>query len=272
MAERRVGALKGCAMGCAAIVAIVILGVIGISVRTWMPLRSSGKSLARLEERFGPPESFIPAPDGAIPASRMKAFLGVRRSLEPQCARFEEVQQQLLRMARLDEQENLSAGEVVETFKGLFDVSTGVAPMLGDYFEERNRALLEEELGLGEYSYIFALAYGEHFRDEAIHEQLFSEDGPVSPEAGATLRAVLVHQRDVQAGEAGESERRSLIEREIELMAGDPQRLPWHDELPAAVIDSLAPFRDRLDAAFCLSSAGIAMDHDSDRALIIALE
>ena len=272
MAKKPVGLFKGCAIGCGVIASILVIGVIVISVRTWMPLQSSGKSLAALEERFGPPESYTPALDGALPAERVQAFLDVRRSLAAQCAEFVTVQQQLQRMARLDEKETLSAGEVAQTLKGLFDVSTGVAPMIGDYFEKRNRALLESEMGLGEYTYVFALAYREQFLEQALHAELFSEGGPLSPEFAAALRAMLTNQRDAWITEGRANERRRLIEQEIEAMERDPQRLPWQDELPRAVGDSLAPFRDRLDEAYCRSSAGIAMDRDSQRALIIALE
>ena len=55
-------------------------------------------------------------------------------------------------------------------------------------------------------------------------------------------------------------------------MHEDPLRLPWRDGLPPAIAESLEPFQDRFDEAYCQATAGIEMDRDTRRALAIALE
>jgi len=121
-------------------------------------------------------------------------------------------------------------------------------------------------MGLGEYTYIFALSYRE--RLEQPGDELFFEGG-LSPEVLAVLRAVLSAQLAASTGTP--DTQRQLLEQEIRASRDDPRRLPWAKQLPPAIEESLIPFRDRLDRAYCNSTAGIDMDPDSRRAMIIAL-
>jgi hypothetical protein len=271
MAERSRGWLKGCAIGCGVLALVPILGLLIVSVRTCVPLRSASRAQARLEALFGPPESFVPPPDGVVPAARIQAFLVVRRSLAEVCQHAEAMQQQMQRVEKLDGADSPSGREVAGTTKGLGEVAAGIAPLIAELFEQRNHALLEAGMGLGEYSYIFALAYREQLLGESIREVLFCADGPVAPEVLAALRAMLSHQLEASTSEErNEGEHRSL-EREIRAMEADPQRLPWQDGLPDAIEVSLAPHRALLDAAYCGSTAQMDMDRHSRRAILCAL-
>jgi hypothetical protein len=175
------------------------------------------------------------------------------------------------RVEQLNEADSLTGREVAETTKGLAGASAEIAPFIGEFFEQRNRSLLEAEMGLGEYSYIFLVAYRDQLLDEAIHDELFSEGGPLAPEVQVTLRTMLTHQLERLEADGGTGDPRQRLEHEIEAMEQDPSRLPWQDGLPAAIETALAPHRGQLDAAFCSATAGIAMDRNSRRALIIAL-
>jgi hypothetical protein len=271
MAEKSKGWLKGCAVGCGVLVLIPVLIVLVVGVRTCAPLRSANRDLARLEERFGPPDAYTPTADGAIPADRVQVFLEMRESMRGLCERMQGTWEQMRRVEQLDESETVTGREVAETTKGLAGASAEIAPFVGEFFEQRNRSLLEVQMGLGEYSYIFMMAYRDQLLDEAIHDELFSEGGPLAPEVQATLRTMLTHQLERLTADGGADDARQRFEDEIEAMAQDTSRLPWQDGLPAAIETALAPHQEQLDEAFCKSTAGIALDQSSRRALIIAL-
>ena len=271
MAKKSKGWLKGCAIGCGVLVLIPVLIVLAVSVRTCVPLRTASRDLGRLEEKFGPPGAFAPPADGAIPDPRIGAFLEVRQAMMAPCERFQGLWEKMERVEQLDEAESLSGREVADTTKALGGAAAEIAPFVGEFFEQRNRSLLEAEMGLGEYSYIFVLAYHEQLLDRTIHRELFTEGGLFSPEAQATLRTILTHQLDQLTTDRVDDDLRRQLEREIDAMEQDPQRVPWQDGLPTPIESALEPHREQLDDSFCKATAGIALDHSSRRALIIAL-
>jgi hypothetical protein len=212
MAEKSKGWLKGCAVGCGVLVLIPVLIVLVVGVRTCAPLRSANRDLARLEERFGPPDAYTPTADGAIPADRVQVFLEMRESMRGLCERMQGTWEQMRRVEQLDESETVTGREVAETTKGLAGASAEIAPFVGEFFEQRNRSLLEVQMGLGEYSYIFMMAYRDQLLDEAIHDELFSEGGPLAPEVQATLRTMLTHQLERLTADGGADDARQRFE------------------------------------------------------------
>lgn len=269
--EKRINWLKGSAIGCGVLLAFPLLALIVVSLRTWVPLRSSAKSLAHLEERFGAQDAYVPAANGAIAAPRVLAFLEVRSSLMGLCDEFDAAQGTFHSVDALDVEELPSAREIAGTTRGFAGTAVEISPLIGRFFKQRNLALLEAGIGLGEYSYIYALAYREQFLDESIEEPLFAQGGPISPEVSEALRAILAHQVDLLGQGAEADTRRRGLDAEILAMERDPRRSPWRNGLPPAVEASLQPYREQLDAAFCLSNAGIDMDPGSRRAFYIAL-
>lgn len=246
-----------------ALIPVLVLLVVGL--RTCVPLGNAGRARTELDERFGPPEAFTPSADGSIAAERIQAFLEVRGKLGALCEQLEDMQ---VKMRRVDEipEESPSGGELAGATKGLASVGTAITPFLGRFFEQRNEALLEAGMGLGEYTYLFALAYRDPLLD-GPHRELFLKGG-LSPDVLAILRAALSHQLDASVGNEDQHRR---LEREVRALQDDPQRLPWSEQLPPPIARSLLPFRDRLDRAYCSATAGIDMDPSSRRAMRIAL-
>ena len=137
-------------------------------------------------------------------------------------------------------------------------------------------------MGLGEYTYIYAMAYHEQLLD-AASEGLFIEQGPVPDDVLAALRAMLSRQRDAlipqgdtqinAQGDAQGDARFAIqqIEAEIAALERDSRRLPWRDGLPSTIEDSLVAFRDRLGQVHCGPTTGIEMDVTAGRAIRLAL-
>ena len=231
--------VKGFALGCGGVLLIPIGIVTLVGVRTLVPLRTASRNLDLLESRFGSAESFRPALGGAIPGDRVDAFIDVRLSLEDSCNRFAAMQKRMQRVETLDERDP-TAEEIAATTGELAGVAFEITPFIGKFFKQRNHALVEAGMGLGEYTYIYAAAYHEALQDESLNRMLFSEEGPFSSEVQATLSAILSDRLDVLTS--------------------------------VSVERSLNPFRSRLDDLFCASTVGLDLDRDSRRALIIALE
>jgi hypothetical protein len=244
---------------------IPVLALVVVSVRTCVPLGIAGRARVQLDEQFGPPESFTPSSDGSITAARVRAFLEVRGKMAASCEQFEIMQAKMRRVEAIDE-EAPSREQLVGATKGLASVGAGITPFIGEFFEQRNKGLLEAQMGLGEYTYIFAVSYRSQL--EELGDELFFEGG-LSPEVLAMLRGALSRQLVVSTG--SDDAARRLLEQEIRAAQDDPRRLPWPEQLPPAIEESLRPFRDQLDRTYCSATAGIDMDPDSRRAMIIAL-
>jgi hypothetical protein len=267
MSQSSKSLFKGVGIGCGILTLIPILIVVVVSVRTALPLREANRDLLELESRYGSPASFTPPASGEIPAERMESFLSVRDALEGPCGTFQELLAPMARMDNLPEGQDATAGEVTHATRGIADVATRITPLIGEFLRSRNRALLNARMGLGEYTYIYALAYRDQLLSPALHAEIFSSEGALDPEALDALRSMLVQQSDAHGARVPLE-----LPAEIAAMKQDPTRLPWAGGAPAAVTDSIAPYRVRLESRFCGSLAGIELDRKSRRALRIALE
>ena len=150
--------LIGCGVGCLLLIIVAIL--IAIAGAFFVKDTVSGFDDAvdtrdELEERFGEPEDFVPAPGGSIPPDRMEVFLAVRVATDEQRGRivdlFESLPMNEEAAKRIEEAPFL---EKMQAVLGITGSALGLGAAIGDFFEARNHALLEQGMGLGEYSYI----------------------------------------------------------------------------------------------------------------------
>ncbi len=143
---------------------------------------------------------------------------------------------------------------------------------VGSYLQARNRALLEQKMGIGEYVFTYSLAYyswlGHDPEDgPEITVQGGGDDGergfqdadsPFSPRAVRRrhrryLLPMLHAQLASLDGEhdpGGDPSWRSTLAREIRRFEDDPGRMMWQDGLPAPIRESLEPYRARLEASY----------------------
>ena len=61
---------------------------------------------------------------------------------------------------------------------GLGSAALSITPFLARFFELRNKALLAAEMGLDEYSYIFAVAYHDLLLTPQTLNEIFSDGQP----------------------------------------------------------------------------------------------
>jgi len=230
---------RGCAIGCGAVAVLVVLTV---GVGTFVMQRSFREAIdtrEELEQVHGPTDSFTPAADGTIPPDRIEAFLHVRRSVHEACGELEESSVRLEALDELDDDVEPTGREVRSALWGGMKAAFGMGSRMGEFFRTRNAALAEVDMGLGEYTYLYVVSGRE---DRSFSERVESD-----------LRQMLRNQRTAidTLGEGPVVEFRDLLDREIDALESDADRLPWQDGLPPQIEASLAPYRAELEALSC---------------------
>lgn len=278
--------LIGCGIGCG----VVLLSVILILVSGYFFFKKIGQDFKETEdtrkvliERFGEIKDFCPDPDGAIKPERLEAFLAVRRLTEPARKEFEKDINVLSGKDRAKE-------EPSPGFFTKFRTGLGIIPLMTEFIRSRNQALLENEMGIGEYEYIYIIAFYSWLRKNPsdgppfrISEEEEREDEgvriiwrtPTEAEEDS-LDSILkrIHRQilpmlhsqydklvEGAVPRAKEKWRRALAE-EIKAMEADRFRLPWQDGLPEVLKASLEPFRERLEASYSRTMNRVEMTLD----------
>ncbi len=266
--------LLGVGIGCGAIVVIIVLLFVGgyfFIKNMTQGFKESESKMNELAAKFGRIEEFCPDPSGGIGLDRLEVFLRVREAARPSRERLE---------ASFDElAKNRKSFAAIR--RGL-----GVIPQVADYLRARNEALLDAGMGMGEYFFIYVVAYESYLRKPI-------DDGPGFrfPEEGGFRtdwdkedtkemqkdfalrrihRAVLpmlrnqlakLEAEDAAAGRTADTSGqetgkgavlswRETLASEIKAMEADPHRLPWEDGLPGVLESSLRSFRDRFEASY----------------------
>ena len=272
--------LIGCGIGCG----LLILVVAGIGTVGYFGVKRFADRAGRIEATFemmdteyGHPSEFVPGIDGSIPTDRMEVFLAVRDDMQ-------EVQQEVSGLFRtLDGTDE--AGVIAKAKAGMKFI-----PSLLIFIEERNQIMLDNGMGVGEYQYIYSLAYYGLLGKEPSDGPAFTVTSDDDDHDESNWRW------DIGAGKSDEEDIRDKREREVrrfvnrvqsrvaanQLEALDEQagdvdyldsgldtaawraelaaeaaamdreslRLLWEEGLPAQIRDSLEPYRDRLDATY----------------------
>lgn len=254
------GWLKGCAIGCGLMIVLGIACSFGGGFMLMKPFKDAVDAREKLEETYGTQADYRPPPDGAPAPDRMEIFLDVRTELMAHCGEFAEAFAQFRRMDALDEDELSGGQKIKEVFKTVRE-GFGMAGKLGRLAVHRNEALQDHGMGLGEYTYIYALAYYAWLEvqvEDIDDDNVQVEDS--SPRVRRALRDMLRHQLDDARDATGSDP--VLIEElvtELERLGDDRSLYPWQGAVPARIDAALAPYRGRLEAAFCPETAIFAL-------------
>lgn len=253
--------LQGCGCGCGVLLLLVALlaGRGCLMVRETMSgFEVAADSRRDLEERFGAAGEFTPAPDGVVAPERMEVFLAVRDEMRP--ARraiegfFESLPMSDEEARALDEQPVLDKlGSVLRITRS----AVGFGGDIGEFFETRNRILGERGMGIGEYTYIYVLAYYSWLghspadgpeRGDRVHADVGSWRGRVQDDLVSMLENQLAALPPDASPAAAEW--RSALTEEIEAMDRSSRRLPWEEGLPPAIASAFEPYRERLEELY----------------------
>ena len=109
----------------------------------------------KLIESYGEARDFQPDPEGIIASNRIETFLAVRDSIALISEHLDSTINDLTNNIDRIEKEQKSFWNVMR----LIGKGVGTIPQLAEFYNARNNALLNTEMGLGEYYYIYVLAY-----------------------------------------------------------------------------------------------------------------
>jgi hypothetical protein len=250
--------LKGCGCGCLALVILVVLLTVWGGTKMSGPFNDAVDARESLVEQFGAQEDFTPLADGTIPQERMETFLQIRQSMMEVCGSITDTFGAIQSMEELDGEEDPAAGEVMSKFFQMSKAVFSLGPEIGRFFQARNESLLREEMGLGEYTYIYAMVYGDRLIEQHMDGEITRIEIHVSSRVQAVLADMLRRQLDL--AKAGSDEPwLAALEAETARLDNPAARVPWTGRLPAALESSIGPYRDQLDDLFCAQSIGMEM-------------
>jgi len=254
MSVQRAKFLKLLAGGCGLTILMFALAVGGMTWTVFRGYRQALDGRETLERERGTQSDYTPAPDGRVAGDRMLRFLAVRRALAPLCEKVSVHQRAFQRMADYQQMESPPAMEfltgVGRATKSIFAIGSD----FGDYVIARNDALLDNEMGLGEYSWIYVTAYFSWLGNRPVRI-LEKESGPRVFEDRVFLEVRGMIERHLADLEERPSS--AAWRAELEALLADPERIPFEDGLPAELEASLLPFRDELEELSCPEACGL---------------
>lgn len=208
------------------------------------------KAAATLAEQFGAPDDYTPSPEG-VGAERVEAFLAVRREVVRHCPALVDLGERLRPLREIEGSEKQpSAGDFFSILGGSMRLGPTTVEVLG----ARNQALLTSRMGLGEYTYLYALAYqsgpdgpkpvwllpGETERPTDGQERLLG----ILRRLAVAARAVPGAPIDAEA-----------VDAEIARLESEPGRRLWAEGLPDVLREPLAARAADLAGAYCPEAA-----------------
>lgn len=251
--------LKGCGISCGVIVLLNVVGWIVAGLFLTRPFTAAVSSQDALDKAFGPREAWVPPADGPT-AARLEVFIAVRTDLDAQCAHFRDLHGRFAAMDELDKQGDVSAGEALKAVAPLMGSVLGMAGDIGRYLDARNQALLDHGMGLGEYIWIYVLAYNAWLGHEP---NIDFGDGGREGEYDPTDRTVLATLIEAHAGAleaAGRADEAAAWRAEAGRIGDTPSGVPFaRDGVPADLAARFEPYRDALEAVYCEATGSLEL-------------
>ncbi|MCB1183582.1 hypothetical protein KDM41_09110 [bacterium] len=258
----------GCGIGCGLV--LIILGGVGTcSYFAFKDIKTDAEGLdagrEQLRAEFGAAEDYTPNADGTVDAARLETFLAVREAIEPARREMSDM------LSTLDG----DAG-IASKFKAGMKMVSSVMGFVG----ERNRVLLEQGMGVGEYRYLYTVAYfgmlgkdpadgpsfvlagdGDHEDDGGVRMTWNNDDEDEVRDGRARFVRREVHRLQTAILEnqlaalestvpAAGDPWTATLQAEVAAMRAESLRFAWEEGLPDPLRASLEPFRDRLEAGY----------------------
>ncbi|MCP4155111.1 MAG: hypothetical protein GY757_45725 [bacterium] len=277
----------GCGIGCGVIILLIVLVVAGgyyLIKDTITAFEETSETMERLVKLHGEAKDYCPNPDGTINAPRMEAFLKVRESLTPM---LDEMNKELELFISKIERSHKENDESMMTVVSISRSVLKIIPRLGKYYTYRNKKLIEVDMGLGEYFYIYSLAYYSYLGkspNDGPDLSFFEKHQKSGGFDISNIRAEKEPGQNRHSKEAKEKRKRKFyshvgriiltlmqnqleklnqttttaeqdgwlktLTEEVAAMEKDPTRLPWKDGLPEVLENSMKDFKKRLEQSY----------------------
>jgi len=256
------GWIKGCLTGCGVLVVLAILLLTFVCNRLGRMIegvRDAESSFEQLVEELGDFKDYAPVGDISLKPDRVELFLWIREEMAGDRAAlsrvFHDFPIQELKEMENEEPAPVMVWTVVKQFAGLLNP-------VGEYIANRNEALIRERMSLGEYSWIYSLAFYSwlgHEMDAApglggeAMTDWGDDDSPLSPDAQRRrYRRVMLRllSNRVESLPDEAVDLRAGLETELRRVENAPSAIVWESGLPAGEAMVLEPFRERLEATW----------------------
>ena len=258
MEEKSWGCLKQTAIGCGVSIVIAVAILLVMTFMMMSPFNRAVDARHAIEEHFGPQEAYVPPASGAPSADRIEVFLEVRRTLGEPCADLSSAEQQVQKLESFDGHDEVNRMDVLKQALSTTKSMMGVGPVIARLYEIRNQSLLDAGMGLGEFTYIFAVAYRDRLLDPPQSNRLFGPT-PTNRRVRKALLSMVENQLAVLRSEGGSEAEIAALETEIAALQADEGRIPWQDGTPPAISEALVPYRAELDALYCPAMAPLEL-------------
>lgn len=219
-----------------------------------LPIQQSKQLEQTLIKQFGWANRYTPPANGYIKPDRVEAFLRVREAVQANCDTFQGILDSVIRLEAIESDPELSASDKAsEGFQSLKNMF-GAAPAFLEFMDARNHALLEAEMGLGEYLYIYLASYGPQLGNEPNARYADQEDAYISRRSHDEYLQVLRNQLDALhlAGEdSSHPDLNATLQNEIDRLKNSPENSPWPGGPPPLTRESLLPYQARIDGLYC---------------------
>lgn len=219
-----------------------------------VPIQQSKRLEQALVERFNWANEYIPPASGIIPPERAEKFIRVREAVQPNCAIFQGILDGVMKLESMESNPDMSAGEKasesIESLQSMFSA----APNFLEFMDARNNSLLIEEMGLGEYMYIYLAAYAPQLATEGDSRYADQKEAYISTRARNEYVQILGNQLTALETSGSNTSTRALVntlQSEITALQNGSHTSPWPNGPPAMTDESLAPYREQLDNLYC---------------------
>lgn len=259
---------KGCALGCGGVIAIGIIMIATTFTTMSRQYNRAAETRAELVESFGDRSEFDPwAVSGigpevgpAIPPDRLEVFLAVRHHLAGDFMKLSGANQAMRSKEGLQNQGAVPKRIFTRFFSTAFGAGNQLVH-LGSFARERNRALLDNGMGFGEYAWIYALTYYGCLGETPILGSRGDDPGFMPSSARLDLANMMRRRAD---GLIGQNKNGSISEAvlaeaalwraEADRLADNSYAVPFSGEAPASLLACIEEHRDELASFFSRDS------------------
>jgi hypothetical protein len=241
---------KGCLLMVLAIAFVASSGIYFLTAG----IRDAKQIEQTLIDRFDWAGNYTPIIDGSIDPQRIEAFIRVREAVQSDCADNQAVLLSIKKLDDLEDDKETSPGNAASTGLEGLKSAFSAGPKMVKFSTTRNTALLKEEMGIGEYLYIYLTAYGEQLAIETASDYAKMEEAYVSERALKEYTQILTNQLNALQADEQPSSNPALVTDlrvEIEALTIGSHTSPWPNGPLGKTQASLAPYHQHLTNLYC---------------------
>ena len=217
-------------------------------------IRDAKRVEQTLIDRLGWADQYTPSPDGSISPQRIESFIRIREILQPDCADYQAVLTSIAKLEQMETDEESSSSDTASAGLQGLKSAFSAGPRMVKFSTNRNQALLKEEMGIGEYLYIYLTSYGEQLAKEPASAFSNMEEAYVSERARREFVQILSNQQlalqtnELQSTYPGLDED---LQAEINALKDGSHSAPWPNGPIGKARESLIPYQSQLNDLYC---------------------